>query len=60
MVIAPEETCFCLFSAPTEMAVEALNELVSVPTLRVVTALLARPDSSGYGLAVTAQPLAPH
>jgi hypothetical protein len=41
--IAPEETCFCLFSAPSERTVEALNDLVKAPTLRVVSALLASP-----------------
>jgi hypothetical protein len=41
--IAPEETCFCLFSAPSEGAITALNDLVDAPTVRVVSALLASP-----------------
>ena len=42
-VLLPEETTFCVFSAPSEDAVRALNALASAPYERVVEALIVKP-----------------
>jgi hypothetical protein len=42
-----DETCFCLFRAPTRAVVEALNAQIGLPHERIVEALAVRERAGG-------------